>query len=190
MVAIHCKAGKGRTGLLVVAYLMYCGLQPTAVDARAFYDWARTVDGKGLTITSQIRYAHYFEEQLRRIKGGHAPVQVEQPCAPAVKLHRVRMHTMPHLGGNGAGDLGATVLVKSEVDHLPYAVFELPSNRRTSGERLRARDSGMQAQLSLDGMKLCSSAMDLPAEYKDILLSAEPFAGTRVAGDFKVRQTG
>jgi hypothetical protein len=185
-VAIHCKAGKGRTGLVVVAYLMYCGLQPTAVGARAFYDWARTVDGKGLTIISQIRYAHYFEEQLRRIKNQRA-VRVDQPGATAVVLYRVRMHTIPHLGGDGSCDPGGTVEVKSEVDHLPHAVFESQSNRRASGERLRARDSGMRARLSVDVTKQCGSAMDLPAEYKDISLSAEPGVGTRVAGDFKVR---
>ena len=53
MVAVHCKAGKGRTGLVMICYLMYSGFRGSAVKARDFYDWARTTDGKGLTITSQ-----------------------------------------------------------------------------------------------------------------------------------------
>ena len=53
VVAVHCKAGKGRTGLVMICYLMYSGFRGSAVKARDFYDWARTTDGKGLTITSQ-----------------------------------------------------------------------------------------------------------------------------------------
>lgn len=80
VVAVHCKAGKGRTGLVIICYLMYCGLTNDTLKSRSFYDWKRTEDGKGLTIISQIRYAHYFEEQLRRIKnGGLCKVQPRIP---------------------------------------------------------------------------------------------------------------
>ena len=57
MAAVHCKAGKGRTGLVVVCYLMYSGLRPDAATARAYYDRERTKDSKGLTIISQARLA-------------------------------------------------------------------------------------------------------------------------------------
>ncbi len=51
---VHCKAGKGRTGLILICYLLYGGLRRTALSARAFYDSQRTLDNKGLTIISQV----------------------------------------------------------------------------------------------------------------------------------------
>ncbi len=54
MAAVHCKAGKGRTGLVVVCYLLYSGFRPDAASARAYYDSERTKDCKGLTIISQV----------------------------------------------------------------------------------------------------------------------------------------
>lgn len=44
--AIHCKAGKGRTGLIICCYLMYCGLSKTAEASLEYYAEARTLDGK------------------------------------------------------------------------------------------------------------------------------------------------
>lgn len=102
IVAVHCKAGKGRTGLMIICYLLYCGLTTSATAARKFYDTSRTFDGKGLTIISQIRYVHYFEELLRRRKSGEQ-LRVTENKSQALRLLRVRMHTIPHMDRDQVG---------------------------------------------------------------------------------------
>ena len=91
--AVHCKAGKGRTGLIVSAYLVFAGLAPSATAAlRAFGD-ARTSNGKGVTIPSQMRYVHYYEASLHR------------RVAPATyRLRHLRMHTVPNFDVGGGCD--------------------------------------------------------------------------------------
>lgn len=81
VLAIHCKAGKGRTGVMICCLMIYLSawlgqhystttaerekLTWTTEQAMQHYAEKRTKDGKGVTIPSQIRYIRYFEAWMR-----------------------------------------------------------------------------------------------------------------------------
>jgi len=64
-VGINCKAGKGRTGLIICCYLLHAGICSTTDEALVYYGTRRTKDGKGVTIASQIKYIRYYEKILK-----------------------------------------------------------------------------------------------------------------------------
>ncbi|CUG89452.1 tyrosine phosphatase, putative [Bodo saltans] len=78
VVVVHCKAGKGRTGLFACCLLMKLVARLADPDAAmAYYGTARTHNGKGLTIPTQRRYVDYYGRLCRMSNGilpQHIPV--------------------------------------------------------------------------------------------------------------------
>ena len=63
--AVHCKAGKGRTGVMICSYLVFSHLCESSEKAFRYYARIRTKDNTGVTIPSQKRYIRYFETFLQ-----------------------------------------------------------------------------------------------------------------------------
>ena len=100
MVCIHCKAGKGRTGTTIAAFLAFSGM--TAEDALSLFARQRTKNAKGVTIPSQWRYVLYFEYFLQKMKLLSKIGQtLREVQAPALKLTHITIKTLPKMEDKG-----------------------------------------------------------------------------------------
>lgn len=115
VVAVHCKAGKGRTGLMIAAYLQYAGICKSADEALAFFADKRTLDGKGVTIPSQKRFVGYFGEFLSLYMQKDNPFPEH---ARPITLSGIRMCTVPHFDSDGGCDPYFTV--QDATGHVHY----------------------------------------------------------------------
>ncbi|CAK8539683.1 unnamed protein product [Lathyrus sativus] len=89
VVVVHCKAGMGRTGLMICSLLLLLKFFPTAEEAIDCFNQKRCIDGKALTLPSQIRYVKYFERTLTHFNG---EVQPGRRCM----LRGFRLHKCPY----------------------------------------------------------------------------------------------
>lgn len=68
VVAVHCKGGKGRTGLMISAYLVISGVCETQTEALKYFAKKRSIDdecSQGVTQPSQIRFLDYFYKVIK-----------------------------------------------------------------------------------------------------------------------------
>lgn len=101
VVNMHCKAGKGRAGLMSCLLLIRSGEADSAEAAIKLYDSKRVTNMKGLTVTSQRKMVLFYELLWRNhwnISGniGDVPGEVTQakfkvPEQPEIQLQRVQL---------------------------------------------------------------------------------------------------
>jgi phosphatidylinositol-3,4,5-trisphosphate 3-phosphatase/dual-specificity protein phosphatase PTEN len=124
--AIHCKAGKGRTGLMVSCYLLHSGVATSAHEALRLFGKRRTSNGKGVTIPSQMRYVHYYEQALRR--GWTLPRELAA-VTPTYQILALRLITVPNFDVEGGCDPFFTVEITNSGLHRSR-VYDYRNYRR------------------------------------------------------------
>lgn len=89
----NCKAGKGRTGTVICAYLShrYMNKGVTSQKALDFFAERRTHNKKGVTIASQIRWVHYYYQA--KVMG----LDFTKSCP--LLLSKIVLHGGPSLDG-------------------------------------------------------------------------------------------
>jgi len=108
---VHCKAGKGRSGTMICALLLYSGAVRTARDALRWFGHIRGGSRAGVTIPSQIRWIAMFEIWLAgTVKLLSDPMRVEAPTPRARtprddardrRRYRLRRLELRNLGWEG-----------------------------------------------------------------------------------------
>jgi protein-tyrosine phosphatase len=144
---IHCKGGKGRTGTMVCAYLMYGHIKRSAADALAHFGKIRTAETaksfQGVESPSQERYVHYFDSLLK------SPSLT--PPARRVRLATMRLVNLP-VGwwARGVDRLWLVVILRPSTDRQvvfisnptvtfnPFPVVKGPQYLSPSGSPARS----------------------------------------------------
>jgi len=65
--SLHCKAGKGRAGIMTCVLLIRAGICRTAAAAIEHYNSTRVKDKNGLTMISQQKYVLFYELLWRQV---------------------------------------------------------------------------------------------------------------------------
>uniref|UniRef100_A0A8R1HNR5 Phosphatidylinositol-3,4,5-trisphosphate 3-phosphatase n=1 Tax=Caenorhabditis japonica TaxID=281687 RepID=A0A8R1HNR5_CAEJA len=76
VIAVHCKAGKGRTGVMICALLIYIHFYENPRQVLDYYSIVRTINNKGVTIPSQRRYIYYYHK-LREKELNYFPLRMQ-----------------------------------------------------------------------------------------------------------------
>ena len=113
---VHCKGGKGRTGMIIVCCMLYMNTVPTIDEAMRCFATKRSTIANGVRQPSQVRYLNYFSEMLRSSK-------------PLVR-HMLRIKEIVFIGLPSKLD-PITEVSLYDKNFLPYIVYTTANDRQT-----------------------------------------------------------
>lgn len=126
VVAVHCKAGKGRTGVMICAYLVSIKFYEEPRQVMDYYSIVRTVNNKGVTIPSQRRYVYYYAQMLK-YGLAYTPLRIE--------LVGVYVERPPQPGVTFKGDLVMRV-TQSDIEMFTGAPITISRQQWIDEEKL------------------------------------------------------
>jgi len=151
VVAIHCKAGKGRTGMMVAALMLKLGEFDTGEDSLKYFGYARTKNSKGVSIPSQKRYVDYYSQFLKGVTPERGTawlhgIKVEPPphfdmsnggCNPYMKILQWNVDTLdketpPTMDSTSSLDLGVGIFKANR--HCESFTINLPEGLKLKGD--------------------------------------------------------
>jgi hypothetical protein len=105
VVNMHCKAGKGRAGLMCCVLLVRSGAAPSALAAMDLYDNNRVTNKKGLTVTSQRKFVIFYERLWREcwgvsgnigdISAADEMTRFKVPVQPSFRISQIEVLNVP-----------------------------------------------------------------------------------------------
>eukprot|EP01133_Synstelium_polycarpum_P011968 gene11968-13960_t len=140
---IHCKAGKGRTGLMICCWLLYCRMWENTEESLRFYAALRTYNQKGVTIPSQIRYVHYFGRSIREKVTFPRPVVLRKlvlkPLPHEINLSDITFNV----------SIGKNVVYNTKLDVVSVTVHKVDKKlKKKKAEKKAKADKGSSSSSS------------------------------------------
>eukprot|EP01023_Acetabularia_acetabulum_P050073 TRINITY_DN5384_c0_g1_i1.p1 TRINITY_DN5384_c0_g1~~TRINITY_DN5384_c0_g1_i1.p1 ORF type:complete len:553 (+),score=81.58 TRINITY_DN5384_c0_g1_i1:162-1820(+) len=170
IIAVHCKAGKGRTGVVVCAALLQMQICKTVHEALDLFAHRRTKNGKGVTISSQRRYIHYYNQLLNKT----SPTQQEASWKGSNILSLKLVNIVKMIQQNANSSFSVEMFnrnIETKLQQRSIATILLPSVKE-----LKAGGG----QLMRDGYSFSRDGYDLVVEF-------ESECGLELYGDVKVQ---
>mmetsp|Transcript_108953 Transcript_108953/g.307041 ORF Transcript_108953/g.307041 Transcript_108953/m.307041 type:complete len:599 (-) Transcript_108953:261-2057(-) len=107
IIVVHCKAGKGRTGTMLCALLIFAGAAPSSYQALRWYEYMRGGKRSGVTIPAQIRWVAMLERWIRKRDEGLTSDPMNAAEDVPHRLRQIRIGPLPSRMRNQVSDAGA-----------------------------------------------------------------------------------
>eukprot|EP01028_Stygiella_incarcerata_P011674 TRINITY_DN66_c0_g1_i1.p1 TRINITY_DN66_c0_g1~~TRINITY_DN66_c0_g1_i1.p1 ORF type:complete len:404 (+),score=92.30 TRINITY_DN66_c0_g1_i1:129-1340(+) len=162
VVMVHCLAGRGRTGTLICAYLVYSGYCKTPEDAFRLFGDMRSKKGKGIRNPSQRRYVSYYAQLLQKFRP-------EKPIG--LMLRHVVFRRPPVLYGSAFRPI--VEILFPPVDGVPSHVIARSSPKHIKTREIRTKYMGWKHGQSDSEMSEPESMRGSLEECTEVALSCE-----------------
>eukprot|EP00939_MAST-03C_sp_MAST-3C-sp1_P000130 g130.t1 len=166
---IHCKAGKGRTGVMIIVYLMF-KYHMTFEEGLLHYGKMRTKDLKGVTLPSQKRFIRYFGDLY-----GHA-LNYEKLEIPKVMVYiqSIRIRSPPAWMGDDKAR-GLCIKIWDNYWRKPKSYKLKECTRATKSKDKKDAIEFFEYDLPGDGIPLTNEVKIEFYKYKQFSKKVEKF---------------
>lgn len=100
VVVVTSENGRGRTGVMICCLILYMKIIKNAKDSINYYGIMRSINNRGITVPSQMRYVHYFDKLIKKKGFSTEDTNIdlnkfEEGTKRKIIITKIRMFTIP-----------------------------------------------------------------------------------------------